>query len=258
MNEPIKGMSCAKGCWVISGGIGFAGLLLLLVVFGTSWPWSIFLSLLLTGVAGLVLPYLLCRETAAAADTTPASASAAPEPAAPKPAAPSASAAPKPAEAPAPQPAAGTTAPEVRAEAAAAPPAASASAVTVKPSRELPGQTDLAGRKGEWKYTAAATPGAAASEGGGKPATLAAARPGGADDLTRIRGIGPKLEALCNALGIYHFDQIAAWSPAEIDWVDQNLEGFKGRVTRDNWVAQAQTLAAGGTSTAPAQTGNTD
>ena len=47
-------------------------------------------------------------------------------------------------------------------------------------------------------------------------------------------------------MGFYHFDQIAAWTGDEIAWVDQNLEGFKGRVTRDEWVAQAKILAAGG------------
>jgi hypothetical protein len=34
----------------------------------------------------------------------------------------------------------------------------------------------------------------------------------------------------------------AAWNADEIAWVDDNLEGFKGRVTRDNWVAQAKAL----------------
>lgn len=79
-----------------------------------------------------------------------------------------------------------------------------------------------------------------------RPAGLAAARAGSADDLKRIKGIGPKLELLCHSLGFYHFDQIAGWTADEIAWVDDNLEGFKGRVTRDDWVAQARILAAGG------------
>jgi len=79
-----------------------------------------------------------------------------------------------------------------------------------------------------------------------KPEALAAARDGQPDDLKLIKGIGPKLEALCHRLGFFHFDQIAAWTPAEVAWVDDNLEGFKGRVTRDDWVAQARVLAAGG------------
>lgn len=78
-----------------------------------------------------------------------------------------------------------------------------------------------------------------------QPAALQAARDGGPDDLKKIKGIGPKLEQLLHSLGIYHYDQIAAWGPAEVAWMDDNLQGFRGRVTRDDWVAQARRLAAG-------------
>jgi len=54
------------------------------------------------------------------------------------------------------------------------------------------------------------------------------------------------MEKLVNSMGFYHFDQIGQWSADEIAWVDKNLTGFKGRVSRDGWVAQAKTLAAGG------------
>jgi NADH-quinone oxidoreductase subunit E len=67
----------------------------------------------------------------------------------------------------------------------------------------------------------------------------------GADNLKRIKGIGPKLEQTLNRMGVYTFAQIAAWTPAEEAWVDDNLEGFRGRVSRDSWVEQAQVLAAG-------------
>ena len=80
-------------------------------------------------------------------------------------------------------------------------------------------------------------------ESGTKPAGLEAAREGGADDLKRIKGVGPKLEALLHSLGFFHFDQIAAWTDAEIAWVDSNLEGFSGRVSRDEWVRQAKELS---------------
>jgi NADH-quinone oxidoreductase subunit E len=86
---------------------------------------------------------------------------------------------------------------------------------------------------------------AAVTATGRRPAGLAAARDGKADDLTIIKGIGPKLAELCHSLGFHHFDQIAAWTEDEIAWVDDNLEGFKGRVTRDGWVAQAKALAVG-------------
>jgi len=79
-----------------------------------------------------------------------------------------------------------------------------------------------------------------------RPAALAAPIEGGADDLKRIRGVGPKLEELLHSLGIYHFSQIAGWGPSEVAWMDSNLEGFVGRVTRDDWVGQSKLLAAGG------------
>lgn len=87
---------------------------------------------------------------------------------------------------------------------------------------------------------------AAAAGEGTRPAALEAARDGGPDNLKQIKGVGPKLEKLLHTLGFYHFDQIAGWTADEVAWVDQNLEGFKGRVTRDDWVAQAKILAEGG------------
>ena len=78
-----------------------------------------------------------------------------------------------------------------------------------------------------------------------RPEALSGARNGGADDLKMINGVGPKLEIMLNELGFYHFDQIAGWSAAEVAWVNDNLKGFKGRVSRDNWVEQARKLASG-------------
>ena len=87
----------------------------------------------------------------------------------------------------------------------------------------------------------------AAAEGPGRqPDRLDGPIGGTADDLKLIKGIGPKLEKLCNSLGFFHFSQIAEWGPQEVAWTDQNLEGFKGRVSRDEWVAQAKILAKGG------------
>lgn len=78
---------------------------------------------------------------------------------------------------------------------------------------------------------------------GSRPDVLSAARDSGADNLKLIKGIGPKLEAMLNKMGFFHFDQIADWGPEHVAWVDANLEGFKGRVSRDNWVEQARVLA---------------
>ena len=87
---------------------------------------------------------------------------------------------------------------------------------------------------------------AAAPKKDGTPEFLSAPREGGPDDLKQIKGVGPKLEQTLHNMGLYHFDQIASWGPKEQAWVDDNLAGFKGRATRDDWVNQAKTLAAGG------------
>ena len=105
----------------------------------------------------------------------------------------------------------------------------------IKPSKPLPGQQDLAERKGEWKYE----PEPAA------PETLTAPRGGKADDLKLLKGVGPKLEKLLNELGFYHFDQIASWTPEQVAWVDERLS-FKGRIEREGWIEQARELAAKG------------
>ena len=66
-----------------------------------------------------------------------------------------------------------------------------------------------------------------------------------ADDLKRIKGVGPKLEKLLNSLGVTSFSQIAAWDDDEIDRIDAQLGAFAGRIRRDDWPAQARYLAAG-------------
>lgn len=164
------------------------------------------------------------------------------------------------------------------AAAVAAEPAEKAAFSGIKPSKELKGQQELAARKGSYKYVAPAAdkpvaakvaapaeaapaetttpaafadiPAADAADGGAdivetQPEILTAARAGGADDLKRISGVGPKLEQTLNELGFYHFDQVAKWGASEIAWVDSRLR-FKGRILRDNWVAQAKILAEGG------------
>lgn len=66
-----------------------------------------------------------------------------------------------------------------------------------------------------------------------------------ADDLKRIKGVGPKLEKLLNSLGVTSFSQIAAWDDDEIDRVDAQLGTFAGRIRRDDWPTQAGFLASG-------------
>ena len=76
-----------------------------------------------------------------------------------------------------------------------------------------------------------------------KPEVLTVAA-GEEDDLKRIKGIGPVNEKALNELGIYKFRQIAAWTPENVDWVEDFMS-FPGRIEREDWIAQAKTLADG-------------
>lgn len=78
-----------------------------------------------------------------------------------------------------------------------------------------------------------------------KPELLTQPKGGKGDDLKLIWGVGPKLEEMLHTMGVWHFDQIAAWNEAELAWVDQRLEGFHGRAERDKWIEQAKKLATG-------------
>jgi predicted flap endonuclease-1-like 5' DNA nuclease len=70
---------------------------------------------------------------------------------------------------------------------------------------------------------------------------------GEGDDLSRIKGVGPKLVVLLQSLGITRFEQIAGWSEEDIDRIDAQLGAFAGRIRRDSWVEQAKFLAGGDT-----------
>ena len=78
-----------------------------------------------------------------------------------------------------------------------------------------------------------------------RPAGLSAPRAGVPDNLQRIRGIGKRNEELLYSLGIFHFGQIAAWTPAEARWVGAHI-AFPERIERDDWIGQAIVLASGG------------
>lgn len=141
-------------------------------------------------------------------------------------------------------PAQPAAAPEAPAPAAKPDPVVSG---VMTPSTPLPGQAELAARKGTWRYEGGDTRSPKTQTGPGEemPALLDAARDGKPDDLKMIKGVGAKLEAALHKTGVFHFDQIAGWTPAHVAWADQNLVGFKGRVSRDNWVEQAKLLAEG-------------
>ena len=101
---------------------------------------------------------------------------------------------------------------------------------------------------GELVAAAAASEVTAARETGEATEAAAvapAAPPAAGDDLTRLKGLGPKLSARLAELGVVSYAQIAGWSEADIAAVDAQLGSFAGRATRDNWVEQAGFLARG-------------
>ncbi len=67
----------------------------------------------------------------------------------------------------------------------------------------------------------------------------------GADDLLKIKGIGPSLNAMLISLGVSRFDQIASWDEQAIAEIDSHLGAFSGRIHRESWVEQAKLLASG-------------
>ena len=89
-----------------------------------------------------------------------------------------------------------------------------------------------------------AAPAAATAPQAARPVGLAGPRGGKADDLKQIRGIGRQNEEKLHGLGVFHFDQIAAWTKENIEWVGDFL-AFHGRIEREDWVGQARELAAG-------------
>lgn len=67
------------------------------------------------------------------------------------------------------------------------------------------------------------------------------------DDLCQLKGVGPKFAEALHAIGFYRFEQIARLTPTEIERIDGQLGAFRGRLTRDRIVEQADYLARGDT-----------
>lgn len=210
-------ISCAVGCWLVAlfGGVLAAGLLIAL----GSWSFTqgTFIGFVVFGLGGLLLSVMMCRPLPAIGATTVQTS----------------------ADDPSASVATGSAADSAASEQEASVPA-------VKPSKQLLGQQDLASRKGEWKYHAnSGATGAPSQAESVAPAASNAAGEGGPDNLTKMKGVGPKLAAVLNENGIERFDQIARWGADDVKWADESLKGFKGRATRDNWVEQAKALAKG-------------
>ena len=88
-----------------------------------------------------------------------------------------------------------------------------------------------------------AAPGLATAELAPPPVPIVPAGP--PDELTRMKGLGPKAAGLLAGMGVTRYDQIAAWSAADVARIDARMGAFQGRIARDRWVEQAGFLAAG-------------
>ena len=69
--------------------------------------------------------------------------------------------------------------------------------------------------------------------------------PGTADNLQRLKGVGPKFATLLHSQGIFRFEQIARLTPTEVERIDAAMGAFRGRFRRDRIVEQAEYLARG-------------
>lgn len=233
---------CARKCWQMSGIAGAMIFLLLWLFTDLEFFSALIAGLLIAVVAGAVLSRIKCSpdsdaDTMKSAVMSQPAASTEPEPA--KPAAVAASTAQTAVKAETATGDAAVKAPAKKAPVKKAAPKKAAAKTATKTAPAKSPATKPA-TKPAAKKAPARTPVAA----DGKPEMLKAARAGGADDLKLLKGVGPKLEQTLNSLGVFHFDQIAAWRKKEILWVDDNLK-FKGRIERDEWTKQAKVLAKG-------------
>ena len=271
---------CMFVCWAVAVVVGAIVGYVAANALGLGFWVGLIVGLLATFGVGWFLPEKVCQGAAepAAPPARAAAPSAPPKPASAPSAAPAPSAAASsPAEEAAPAPVAAAAAPagasgghwsdSVAADSGKA--GAGRGQTGLKPTAALAEEDTLRDGVGSWRYESGAKPyrssdapasataaplaedydGDGVVEGrdeGERPEALDGPRGGVADDLKKIKGVGPKMETLLNSLGFYHYDQVAGWSDQEVAWVDANLEGFKGRVSRDEWVAQARLLASGG------------
>ena len=115
-----------------------------------------------------------------------------------------------------------------------------ATEVIVEPAAKAP---SAASNEPIAMVSAAAAQAAAAmadDEGAAPPPDDASGEP---DDLRKIKGIGPKIAGILDGLGIRRYEQIAAWTPENVAWVNDHLK-FTGRIEREEWIPQARALIA--------------
>ena len=126
-----------------------------------------------------------------------------------------------------------------------APPATMRDPVTPTPAAKILAGAGIAAAAAAEQEVEQAEARTAPSPEPAPPSPAVAASQEGADDLTRIKGVGPKLAALLGSMGVTSFAQVAAWDDADVERVDAQLGRFQGRIQRDDWRTQASLLAAG-------------
>ncbi len=62
------------------------------------------------------------------------------------------------------------------------------------------------------------------------------------DDLKQISGVGPKMEEMLKDLGIRTFYQLSQFDTEGMAVLNEKIDGFHGRVERDDWIGQAKRL----------------
>lgn len=214
MSNNLESMNCQTKSWLIAAAVGGVAFILMAALWGWGWFFSLLLGVIAAGVLGFLISQFLCSDAPAAQPEQPTSdakSTSAPEPTPAQ----SAVQEPMPAATPADMPATpDPLAVPQDARPLSTPESAQAPVAPSEPSAEQD-----------------------------TPPVMAAPR-GAADDLRKIKGLGPKLEEKLNALGIWHYDQIANWTEAHVAWADEQLSA-RGRVARDDWVGQARALSAG-------------
>ena len=92
----------------------------------------------------------------------------------------------------------------------------------------------------------AETPAAEAAAPAAKPEVDSRGRianlEGKPDNLKKISGVGPVLEKKLHEEGIYFFWQVAALKEEQITELEEEMS-FPGRITRDEWIKQAEEFA---------------
>jgi predicted flap endonuclease-1-like 5' DNA nuclease len=268
--------SCRNTCWIVGGLLGLVVLLLI----NSPWIVAILVGLVVAVAVALILQRLFCSDVPASSGMAPNAPASAAATSTTEPAAAAASSAgtgdmdaaaakPAPAEEASAKAQAAEDAPgtETVADETAAPAAAQEAEPSpdpiIKPSTALPGQRELEAKKGDWKYekepaakpaaktktaktskAETAKPAAAPVAAGEGPELLDGPKGGVADDLKLIKGVGPGIEKKLHDAGVYHYDQIAQWTDADIAVMDDKLS-FRGRIKRDDWITQARQLASG-------------